>query len=84
MDLSIIALLIIPLTIDVATIRLSFLSWYERELKYKTSLISAFIISDAASKYIYNFTIFMDIRIQLAIIIGSAILSFILYKRAVE
>jgi len=209
LNLSTIALLVIPLTIDIATIRLSFLSWYERELKYKTSLlfslilsvvlcvtfwfsstwipedltltyqvitttlfflmfpqlylliiwarkeaqkaflllaVSAYIsafwlllplgyilipnldikgkilasyisgailgtlfpigiieevrprdgfitasaattalsISDAASKYIYNFTIFADIKIQLAIIAGSAILSFILYKRAVE
>ena len=209
LDLSIIGLLIIPLTIDIATIHLTFLSWYERELKYKTILTTAFImsvalctafwflsiwmpeeltltyqvisttlfflmfpqlylltiwarkgaqkaflllavsayisafwlllplgyalipnldikgkvlasyisgailgtlfpigiieevrprdgfitasaattalsISDAASKYIYNFTIFMDIKIQLAIIAGSALLSFILYKRAAE
>lgn len=45
MTLNTIPLLVIPLAISLATIRLTFLSWYEREIKYKSSLIISLIVS---------------------------------------
>ena len=45
---------------------------------------AALSVSDAVSKYIYNFAIFTDITIQIAILVASSLLSFFLYKRATD
>ena len=45
---------------------------------------AALSISDAVSKRIHNFAIFVDIKIQLAILIASTLISWFLYKRATD
>ncbi|MGQ4891318.1 MAG: hypothetical protein ACP6IP_02410 [Candidatus Njordarchaeia archaeon] len=61
-----------------------------KEIRLKDGFITAsaattaLSISDAVSKYIYDFSIFQNIWIQWGIIIGSAVLSWFLYRRATD